>query len=232
MLIRSEVPDQSVKQIRILLVDDHYLIRQALRCLLEKNADIQIVGEASDGEEAVSLNTEVHPDVIIMDIAMPKMDGLEATQQIKSQFPSVAILVLTIHNEPEDILSILDAGASGYLMKDVFGDDVLNAIRAVVNGEIVMSPTVFKQIYKYARRYPIKPVKLDFNEELAIRELEILKLVAKGVSNKEIAQTINLSSNTIKSYLTSIFSKLRVGSRTEAVIVGLKCGFLTINDLE
>jgi len=134
MTTEVETTPTEKMQIRILVADDHPLLRQALAHLLKKYADLVIIAEAADGEEAVCLATELKPDVIIMDIGMPKLNGLEATRQIKAILPSIAILVLTVHSDPEDILSILEAGAAGYLMKDVFGDEVVNAIRSVVTG--------------------------------------------------------------------------------------------------
>lgn len=220
------------KKITVLIADDQPLLRQALRYLLEKHQDFMIVAEAGDGEEAVKLTTELMPDVVIMDIAMPKLNGLEATRQIKAKCPAVAILVLTVHSDIEYILGILEAGAAGYLMKNVFGEEVVNSIRSVVTGETILSAPVLTQLLKYARRYPTKPFHLDTNEKLSTRELEVLKLLAKGISNKDIAQFLNISERTVKSYLVDIFSKLRVGSRTEAVIIGLRHGFLNIDELE
>jgi DNA-binding NarL/FixJ family response regulator len=222
----------SKEKTTILIADDHPLLRQALRHLLEKYEDFEIVAEAGDGEEAVKLTAELMPDVVIMDIAMPKLNGLEATRQIKAECPAVAVLVLTVHSDIEYILGILEAGAAAYLMKNVFGEEIINAIRSVVTGETILSPSVLKQILKCARRYPTKPFRLDAKEKLSTRELEILKLLSKGISNKDIAQFLNLSERTVKSYLVDIFAKLRVGSRTEAVIIGLRHGFLNMDDLE
>jgi len=220
------------EKITILIADDHPLLRQALRHLLEKYEEFEIVAEANDGEEAVKLTTELMPDIVIMDIVMPKLNGLEATRQIKAKFPVVAVLVLTVHSDIEYILGILEAGAAGYLMKTVFGEEVVNAIRSVATGETILSAPVLSQLLKYARRYPTKPFHLDTKEKISTRELEILKLLCKGISNKEIARFLNLSERTVKSYLVDIFSKLRVSSRTEAVIIGLRHGFLNVDDLE
>ncbi len=222
----------SKNKITILIADDQPLLRQALRNLLEKYEDFKIIAEASNGEEAVQLATELIPDVVIMDIAMPKLNGLEATRQIKAKCSQVAILVLTVHDDIGYILGILEAGAAGYLMKTVFGKEVINAIRSTVTGETVLSAPVSKQLLKYAHRYPIKPFHLDARQKLSTRELEILKLLAKGISNKDIAQFLNIGERTVKSYLVDIFNKLGVSSRTEAVITGLRHGFLNIDELE
>lgn len=219
-------------EIAIMLVDDHPLLRQALRNVLEKQADFEIVAETDNGEEAVRLAAELVPDVVIMDISMPKLNGLEATRQIKANNPNIIVLVLTVHDDSEHILGILEAGAAGYLTKSVFGKEVIYAIRSVVAGETVLSGPISQQIIKHALRYTTKPVLLDAGEKLTVRELEVIKLAARGMSNKEIALELNLSLPTIKSYLTDIFGKLKVSSRTEAVITGLRAGFLTIDDLE
>lgn len=217
--------------ITIMLADDHPLLRQALRSVLEKKPDFEIVAEASDGEEAVRLAVELVPNVVIMDIGMPKLNGLEATRQIKAKCPNIAILVLTVHDDSEHILSILEAGAAGYLTKSVFGDEVIHAVRGVVAGETVLSASISQQIIKHALRHITKPLSLDGVEEITGRELELLRLAATGMSNKDLAQKLDLSERTVKGYLAGIFSKLNVGSRTEAVITALRAGFFTLDDL-
>ncbi len=217
---------------KILLADDHPLLRKALRDLLEKERDFEIVGEAGDGEEAVKLATEISPDMVIMDISMPNLDGLRATQQIKARCPNVAVLVLTVHTDDECILEILQAGAAGYLVKSVFGDEVAQAVRAVITGEMVLSPAIGQRLLKQAARYPTKPVFLGAGEKLSARELEILKLTARGLSNKDIAQALEIKLRTVKGHLADIFSKLRVASRTEAVMAGLRAGFLSLDDIQ
>jgi NarL family two-component system response regulator LiaR len=217
--------------IKILITDDHPLLRKALRDLLDKQEDLEIVAEAEDGEMAVQLADKLLPDVIIMDIAMPKLNGLEATRQIKAKHPNIAILVLTVHDDSEHILSILDAGAAGYLTKRVFGEDIIAAIRLVVAGESVLTAPVLKQVMKHTIKFPIKPQKSEEQELLTNRELDILRMAAQGISNKDIAARLNLSLRTIKGHMVEIFSKLNVGTRTEAVIKGLRSGLLNINDI-
>ena len=218
--------------ITIMLADDHPLLRQALRSVLEKQSDFEIIAEASDGEEAVRLAVELVPNVVIMDIGMPKLNGLEATRQIKAKCPSIAILVLTVHDDSEHILSILEAGAAGYLTKSVFGDEVIHAVHGVVAGETVLSASISQQIIKYALRHIAKPLPLDRGGKITGRELEILRLAAGGMGNKDIAQKLDLSERTVKGYLAGIFSKLNVSSRTEAVISALRAGFFTLDDLD
>lgn len=223
---------RQAQKIRIMLADDHPLLRQALRNVLEKNSDFEVIAEASDGEEAVRLATELVPDVVIMDISMPNLNGLEATKQIKASNPEIAVLVLTVHTDSEHIMSILRAGAGGYLTKSVYGDEVTNAVRALVSGETVLSPTISQQILKYAFQHSTKPRKLSTGNTLSSRELEVLNLAAKGIPNKDIATKLGLSLRTVKGYLADLFLKLNVASRTEAVIVGLRRGLLTLDDLE
>jgi DNA-binding NarL/FixJ family response regulator len=222
---------QSAKT-RIVLADDHPLLRKALKDLLEKENDFAIIGEAGDGKEAVKLATETSPDVVVMDISMPNLDGLQATQQIKARCPNVAVLVLTVHTDDECILEILQAGAAGYLLKSAFGDEVVQAVRAVVTGEMVLSPSIGQRLLKQAARYPTRPVLLEAGEKLSTRELEVLKLTARGLSNKDIALALGVKLRTVKGHLADIFSKLRVASRTEAVIAGLRAGFLSMDDIQ
>jgi NarL family two-component system response regulator LiaR len=217
---------------RIIIADDHPLLRQALRDVLEKQPDFEVIAEAGDGEEVVKLAAEFTPDVVIMDISMPKLNGLEATRQIKANCSSIGILVLTIHSDSEHILSILRAGAGGYLTKSVYGDEVIHAIRSLVSGETVMSPEISRQIFKYAFQHATKPKSLDAGNKLSSRELEVLSLAAKGMSNKDIALRLGLSVRTVKDYLAGLFLKLDAASRTEAVIVGLRKGILNLDDIE
>lgn len=217
---------------RIMLADDHPLLRQALRDVLEKQPDFEVIAEASDGEEAVKLATEMLPDIVIMDISMPTLNGLEATKQIKASNPSIAVLVLTVHSDSEHILSILRAGAGGYLTKSVYGDEVIHAVRALVSGETVLSPAVSQQIFKYAFQHSSKPKNLGTGNTLSSRELEVINLAARGISNKDIAQRLGLSLRTVKGYLADLFLKLNVASRTEAVIICLRKGIITLKDLE
>jgi NarL family two-component system response regulator LiaR len=217
---------------RIVLADDHPLLRQALKDVLQKESTFEIVGEAGEGEEAVKLAAELTPDVVIMDISMPNLDGLQATQQIKATCPNVAVLVLTVHTDDECILEILKAGAAGYLIKSAFGDEVIHAVRAVATGDMVLSAPIGERLLKQAARFPTRPVLLEAGEKLSARELEVLKLTARGLSNKDMASALDIKERTVKGHLADIFSKLRVASRTEAVIAGLQVGFLSLDDIQ
>ncbi len=218
--------------IRILLVDDHPLVRRALRDLLEKEPDLEVVGEAGDGLEALHMTAEHHPDIVIMDISMPNMNGVEATKQIKSSNPFVVVLILTVHTDVETIFSILQVGASGYLVKSVFGPEVIRTIRAVMDGDMVLSREVSQEVLRYGLRHATRPVKPVSREGLSTKALEILSLAAKGLSNKEIGAELKISEATVKSYFVDLFTKLGVRSRTEAIFVSLKSGLLSLDDLD
>ncbi|MFC2059616.1 response regulator [Chloroflexota bacterium] len=219
-------------KISIIVADDHPLFRQSIRNVLESQPDFLVVAEADNGEEAVKLTAELQPDVVLMDITMPKLDGLEATRQIKASHPNIAVLVLTIHSDDQHIIGILEAGAAGYLIKSVFGEEVIQSVRGVVAGEMVLSPSIGQRLLKQAARYPIRSVPLQAGEKLSPRELEIIKLAARGMSNKSIAAALGLTVRTVKGHLANIFSKLNVGSRTEVIVAGLRAGFLSVDDIQ
>lgn len=215
----------------VLIADDHPLFRRSVRGVLEDEADLDVVGEASNGIEAVRLADEMQPDVVLMDISMPELGGLEATRQIKAKHPEIAVLVLTIHSDEQHALEILEAGAAGYLTKSVFGEEIVHSIHGVTSGEMVLSPAIGKRMLELAARYPTKPALLPAGEKLSTRQLQILKLAARGMTNKEIASELSLSLRTVKRLLDDIFSVLYVGSRTEAVIQGVRMGLLSLDDL-
>ena len=223
---------QPGKNISVLIVDDHPLVRQALKNLIETQADMEVVAQAGNGEEALELAKKFLPNVIIMDIGMPVMDGLEATRQIKAQCPNIAILVLTVHTDQEHVSGILKAGAAGYLTKVSIGDDVINSIRTIMAGETVVEPSIMQQILSSVTTESVKSISSDIIDSLTPREILILRIVATGSSNKSIAVKMGLKEYTVKSYLKDIFAKIHVSSRTEAVIVGLKAGFINLEDLK
>jgi two-component system response regulator NreC len=220
-----------IQEVKILIADDHQLVREALRQLCEKQEDFAVIAEARDGREAVKYACELVPDVIIMDITMPNMNGLEATRYIKTKLPQIGILVLTVHSDNEHIISILKAGASGFLTKTSTDQEIVNAIRALVAGDTVLSTPVSMQIFKYAFQF-FKERSSPVAGNLTIRELETLKLAAKGIPNKEIAGRLGISLSCTKQYMTNVLQKLNVASRTEAVAVSLQAGILTIDDIE
>jgi NarL family two-component system response regulator LiaR len=224
-----ESPDP--QEIRILLVDDHPLVRRALRDILEKEPDLRVIGEAGDGRQAIDMTEEHQPDIVIMDISMPVLNGVEATKQIKAANPMTSVLILTVHTDVETIFSILQAGASGYLVKSIFGPEVIHTIRAVMDGDMVLSPEVSQEVVKYALQHGTKPVKPVPQDRISAKGMEILSLAAKGLSNKEIGAKLGITEATVKSYFVDIFQRLNVRSRTEAIFVSLKSGILTLDDL-
>ncbi|MGQ9674366.1 MAG: response regulator transcription factor [Chloroflexota bacterium] len=214
--------------IRVVLADDHPLIRQAVRMWLEMNEDIKVVAEACDGKEALEVAIRLNPDVVILDVSMPKLNGLEATRQIVSRCPGTKVLALTVHTDNETIRGMLQAGASGYLTKTVLGNEVVHLVRAVCAGESVL-PTTFQNDQNELKTP--RPQKTLLND-LTPRELKILRLVAGGYSNKEIATRMGMSLRGVKAVLTVIYMKLGASSRTEATAVALSSGILSLNDLK
>ena len=207
-------------KIRIVLAEDHALVREGIRDLLRQERDMEVVGEAENGEEAVQLARTVKPDVVVLDIAMPKLNGIEATRLIKAERPATSILVLTAYDNEEFILAILEAGASGYLLKNIRGEELLKSIRSVHSGESVLDPGVLKVVLGRLRANtgPAATGK----HRLTARELEIVGLGARGLVNKEIAYELSLSDRTVQSHWRNIFTKLAVSSRMEAVMLCLK----------
>jgi NarL family two-component system response regulator LiaR len=217
--------------IKVLLAEDHVITRQGMCRLLEEESDLAVVGEAGDGEEAVQMVTEMQPDVIIMDIAMPKLNGIEATRQIKLLCPSTAVLALSAYDDDEYVFGLLEAGAAGYLLKTANGDQLIHAIRAVYKGEPVLDPIVARKVINRFRSPGQVMGSERRPEHLSDREMDVMKLAAKGMSNKEIADELVLSKRTVEGHLRSIFNKLGVASRTEAVLYGLRKGWFALEDL-
>ena len=217
-------------KISLLLADDHVLVRQGTRELLEHEADLEVIGEADNGEQAVKLVTELQPDVVIMDIAMPKLSGIEATKRIKALCPSTAVLVLTAYDHDQYVFALLEAGAAGYLLKNVRSHQLVEAIRAVHAGESVLHPAIARKVVNRFAHRPKEPEEERELDQLTEREMEVLKLAAKGMTNAEIAHSLTLSVRTVQTHLSNIFSKMQVGSRTEAILRALKKGWLTLED--
>jgi NarL family two-component system response regulator LiaR len=218
------------EKLTVLIADDHPLVREALHRALDVEEDMEVVAEASDGEEAVKLASDLKPDVAVMDIVMPKLNGIEATRKIKEIAPDIAILILTAYDDDEYVLGLLDAGAAGYLLKSARGRDLAGAIRAIKSGESVLHPKIIAKLLKRAMVAPVEQHKTS--EILSEREAEILRLVALGMINKEIAERLFLSERTIKAHLTNIFNKLNVASRSEAIVKGLQWGLVTLENTE
>ncbi len=227
---KTLLSSRQMNKIKVIIADDHVLFREGTRNLIEQEKDMEVIGEANDGSEAIKLVTELSPHVVLMDIAMPGVNGIEATRQIKASQPSTAVLILTAYDNDQYIIALLEAGAAGYLLKNVSGKDLVNAIRAVHAGEAVLHPTIAQKVFSHfgAGREPGKPAQLA---ELSEREMEILRLAAKGMSNQDIAGKLFLSRRTVQAHLGNIFRKMDVGSRTEAVLQALRKGWLGLDDL-
>ena len=219
-----------MSKIRILLAEDHAIVREGTRELLEQEEDLQVVGEAVDGEEAVRMTTTLSPDVVIMDIAMPKLNGIEATKQIKARCPATAVLILTAYDDDQYVFALLDAGAAGYLLKNVRGRELIEAVRQVAMGEAVLHPTVARKVLNRFASSPGQASPEEALDQLTPREMEVLKLAAKGITNQAIADELVVSVRTVQAHLNHTFGKLGVGSRTEAVMYALRRGWLTLED--
>ncbi len=220
-------------KIKVLLAEDHIVVREGIRERIQRQEDMEVVGEAGDGEEAIQLAEQLKPDIILMDIAMPKLNGIEATRRIKSSCPSISILVLTAYDNEEFIFALLEAGVAGYLLKNVRGQELLNAIRATYEGESVLYPTIAKKVFRHIQ--PENKAGTTIQENKAIlsgRELEVVKLGVEGLANKEIAKELFVGERTIQTHWRNIFNKLGVSSRTEAVVDCLKKGWITLKQGE
>jgi DNA-binding NarL/FixJ family response regulator len=219
-----------MEAITVVLADDHPVLREGMRKLLEQQRDIKVVGEAGNGHEAVAAVRALKPDIVLMDVVMPRLNGIEATKQIKRTNPTTAVLILSAYDDDRYVLGLLDAGAAGYLLKNATGQEVIQAIRSVHAGEAVLHPAVAARLLSRAGRLSPRHAPVDSEEPLTGRELEVLQLAARGHSNKEIANELVLSVPTVKAHLVNIFNKLGVGSRTEAVLYGLRMGWLVLEE--
>lgn len=221
-----------MSQIRILLADDHAVVREGTRQILEREPDLCVVAEASNGQEAAALAEKEKPDVALLDISMPVMNGIEATRAIKAILPQTAVLVFTAYDYDEYVFAILQAGAAGYLLKNVRASELISAVHRVYEGEPVLHPAIAKKVLSRVREAAPPPPRPHEEETvLTERELEVLRLAAQGLSNRDIADRLFVSPRTVQSHMANIFGKLRVGSRTEAVMVGLRKGWIRLEDL-
>ena len=215
---------------RIILVEDHVVVRQGLRALLADEPDIEIVGEASNGREALQRVQELQPDLALMDISMPSLNGIEATRQIRQQHPEVRIVILSMHSNEEFVFQVLQAGASGYVLKHSDSSEILMAIRAALAGGSYLSPQISRAVIDdYVRRGedPGRGSKLD---QITPREREVLQLLAEGLSNQAIARQLSISVKTVESHRSSIMSKLGLNNKTELVRFALRQGWATLEE--
>lgn len=210
--------------INVMLVDDQTIIRDGIRSILESNDDIKVIGEAGNGQDAYQGAKDLKPDVILMDIRMPEVDGVEATRRIKGDFPQIVVIVLTTFDDDEYIIKAMTYGASGYLLKDINSEKLIQAIRDGVNGNIILPGRVAAKITSRLTQTSSHASDMTL-EDFTEREIDIIRLITEGKSNKEIAQTLYLSVGTIKNYISQIYLKIDVSDRANAVLFFKKIGF-------
>ncbi len=213
-------------KIRVLVADDHTIVREGVRLLLEAQADIQVVGEAADGQEAQALTRQLHPDVVVMDIQMPNWNGLEATRAIKQEFPQMHILALTMYESDDYFFQVLAAGASGYLLKKAASTDLIAAIRAVYQGDVFLYPSVARRLVSdYLTRVKSGEEQNSY-DGLTAREREVLKLIAEGHTNQEIADKLVVSPSTVQTHRARIMQRLNLHTRAELIKYAMRKGLL------
>lgn len=217
--------------IRLLLCDDHAMFRQGLRSILETEEGMRVIGEAATGREAVRYALSTHPDIILMDIQMPELDGVAATKTILEEFPEAKVIILTMYRQDRYVFEAIKAGARGYLLKDADADDLISAIRRVADGEILLRAELAASVldeFKRAKEAPEHPE--HRLSELTEREATILRLLAQGASNAGIADALGVSEKTVRNRLSEIFSKLRLNNRTQAALYALREGIATLSE--
>ena len=213
-------------EIRVLLADDHALFRQGVRRLLEQAGDIEVIGEAGSGEQTVQLVEHLVPDIVLLDVAMPTVSGIDAARMIKASSPRAGIIMLTVHADEEFLFEALKAGAMGYLLKDCAPDELIRAIRVVHGGEGLLAPTMAAKVMReFARTRETRDL-AAVQLPLTQREMEILQCVTSGLANKEIANRLSISERTVKNHLSNIMEKLHVNSRTQAAVYALRRGLV------
>jgi len=213
-----------VERIRVLLADDHPVVRQGLRTFLELQDDLEIVGEAAAGEEAVAKVDELVPDVVLMDLVMPKLDGIEAIRQVRARSPATKVIVLTSFADDSKVFPAVKAGAAGYLLKDAQPQELVNAIRTVYRGEALLHPAIAaKLMHELAEGR-----ERSAGESLTKREMDVLRLIARGMANKEIADALVISEKTVKTHVSNILQKLHLADRTQAALYAVKQGLVEL----
>jgi len=214
------------QMIRVLIVDDHTIVRKGIRALLAEIADLEVVGEAADGQEAIVQADRLCPDVILMDLAMPRMDGIEATRQIKTRQPESRVLVMTSFATDEKVLPAIKAGALGYLLKESAPADLVQAIRQIQRGESSLHPVIARKVLQEIAHPPDRPPTTD---PLTEREAEVLLLVAQGLSNQDIAEKLHISDPTVRTHVSNIMSKLYLANRVQATLYALREGLASLD---
>ncbi len=212
--------------IRVLIAEDHAVVREGTRQILTADPGIEVVGEAEDGQRALELADLLKPDVLVLDLRLPKVTGIEVARRIQTSVPNTRILVLSAYDDDDYVFAAMEAGAVGYLLKTAHGDEVVSAIHSIARGEVVLQSAVASKFLRGHGR--IRSNGDDFEEKLTEREMEILRLAALGLRNKEIADRLNLSQRTVEGHLSHVFTKLNLGSRTEAILHAAARGWLVI----
>ena len=216
-------------KIKILLAEDHILVREVIRELIQREPDMEVIGEAGDGIQAVQMTRKLRPDVVIMDIAMPNLNGIEATKQIKEKYPDTAILILTAYDDEQALFALLEAKVSGYLLKTARGQELISTIRAIYAGESVLQPSIARKVIE-GYNASTRPGSKGMTGPLTKKEMDVLRLASKGITNKEIAEELNLKVQTVRGRLKKVFKKLNVSSRTEAVMYAMKKGWISLHE--
>jgi two-component system response regulator NreC len=217
-------------RIRVLLVEDHTLVRKGICSLLEAEADIEVAGEAENGHEALQKVQALNPQVVLMDITMPSLNGLEATRQIKKQYPHIHVLILTMHTDEEYIFQVLQAGASGYLIKQAELRELVSAIRTVHRGELVLSPSISKTVIENYARLAREADVRDSYDQLSDREREVLQLIAEGYGNREISEQLFVSVKTVEAHKSRIMSKLEINNMAQLVKYAIRKGLTSLDE--
>jgi DNA-binding NarL/FixJ family response regulator len=215
--------------ITVLLVEDHKIVREGLRQLLERCVDVRVVGEAADGREAVKMAGEIKPDVVVMDVRMPHLNGIEATRIISKQYTEIKVLILSAYDDDSYVFPLFEAGASGYLLKTASGEELAKAIRSVYGGETALSAHIGAKLVKQLNSRQVYQME-NMPEGLTAREMEVLRAAAYGHANKSIAAELGISVQTVQVHLRNIFSKLQVRSRSEAVACAIQNGWITLEE--
>jgi NarL family two-component system response regulator LiaR len=218
----------SETKIRIMIVDDHTVVRKGIRALLATEQDLEVIGEAVDGEEAVALYEKLNPDLLLLDLIMPKLNGIEVIKEIKGSHPEAKILVLTSFAADDQVFPAIKAGALGYLLKDTEPEDLIRSIREVYRGESSLSPTIARKVLNEVFHPAEKKLSPD---PLTKREIDVLQVLAKGKSNRDIAEELTISETTVRTHVSNILGKLHLASRTEAALYALKEGVANLKDI-
>ncbi len=216
-------------KIKVLLAEDHKIVREGTRQLLEQSADMEIIGEVADGLEAIRLAGELHPDVVVMDVRLPRLNGIEATRTIASRYPAIRILILSAYDDDSYVFPLLEAGARGYLLKTASGSELAEAIRQVIAGETVLSPRITAKLVGRLGKHSSHRA-VEMQQSMTEREMEVLRAAASGQPNKTIAAVLAISPQTVQVHLRNIFSKLGVGSRSEAVAYAIRHGLISLEE--